>query len=156
MDHRVCDSTVASNGTFKSDGRLEGVSLGAVFNLDVVKDDGTLSPGTVRFKHVCCEDLATPSICIFTYNLDISCEKDNLTAHINSIVVSCCRATISPMVVIQRFVQCNDLTLDTLNRVILRMIVLHRSRSEIDLITNNPVKAIFNDYLSGSSVCGSE
>ena len=56
------------------------------------------------------------------------------------------------MVVIQRLVQCNDVTLDILNCAILRVIVLHRSRSKVNLIASNPVKAIYDNNLSRSSV----
>lgn len=147
MNDRVRDGAVATHGAFESDGRLESVSLGAIFNLNMVEDDLSLSPCTIRLEHVCGENLTAPAVSILTNNLNVSCEKNNFTTHIDSIIVLSGGKTITPMIVIECLVESDKTILVTNDSAVVRMVVLHGSWGKIDLVTLLPVETLLNEDL---------
>jgi len=91
MDGAVSDRrgrVAASIGTIESDGGLECVFLRAVVNLHVVHDKVTFAHSAVTLHKIGCHDLTTPSVCIFTINLDVTGEHENFSTDVNSVVKS--------------------------------------------------------------------
>lgn len=119
MHDRVANSTASTDGTLPADSRLEGVRLGAVENLNVVEDDLTLAPSTITFEVVSREDLTTPTVSVFSLDLDVPRQKDHLSTHINSIVRVLSRGTSTPMVLVEGFVEDDSATRDLSNSPVL-------------------------------------
>ena len=147
MNDRVRDGAVATHGAFESDGRLESVSLRAIFNLNMVEYDLALSPCTIRLEHVCGENLTTPAVGILTYDLNVPREKNDFTTHVDSIIVLSSGKAITPMIVIECLVESDETVLVTDDSAVVGMVVLHGSWGKIDLVTLLPVETLLNEDL---------
>lgn len=105
MQGRVGDGAIACSGRFESEGGVFGVDLGAVEDLDIVHDGGagTRSCDTVEdLDCVASNNLSAPTFDVLCVNLDVSCEKEHLTSHVQAVVVRSGGRGLTPMVIAQR------------------------------------------------------
>ena len=163
MNGRVGDlrsSVSAAISLIEADGCLESVFLRAVIHLNVVKDDVTFTSQFQSFKEIYGHNLTTPSVSIFSINLNVTSKKKHLSTDVNSIVEISSRSCGTIMVVPKGCVlarsvsKSNDSLRDSSNRSELTVVVLDRGRSYKDLITNDPVDSRVYFDLGGTRLNG--
>lgn len=86
----------------ESNGCIDGVLLRAPVHLNIVHDELTNSLNDflvhIEFLSVRSDDLASPSIGLSSLNQNVSCEENDLTSHVDTVVVVSGGIGLTPMV----------------------------------------------------------
>mmetsp|Transcript_29266 Transcript_29266/g.28403 ORF Transcript_29266/g.28403 Transcript_29266/m.28403 type:complete len:255 (+) Transcript_29266:1461-2225(+) len=88
MDGGARDDAFSVDGSFKPQGRLHGVVLGAVVDLHIVQDRLPSSVGLVSLSEVTGNHLAAPSFDVFSLNSDVPVHQEDLSSQVHSIEIS--------------------------------------------------------------------
>lgn len=78
-------------GYLKPKGRLLGVILRAVIDLNVVHQSLSIPKRAITFYEGACEDLAAPGFRVVTLDLNVPSQQEYFTSHIDTTIVISCR-----------------------------------------------------------------
>lgn len=132
MNRAISNFLFVSCCWFKSNSCLECINLRTIENFNISHYCRSSSINHLRTIHFLCVtgyNLTSPTFNVLSINYNVTCKKNDLTSHIQTIVIRCCRFCFTPMEIIQSLLRFNSTRswIIRFNKNIIRIVWIIRS-----------------------------